>query len=206
MQKSGRTIFWSSSHFGPIRPPASSSKVKCSSTVPLQTFGDGLEREKREGVGGEVGLRDGNAAPVHHAIDHLGAERRMRPAFAGRDHVAMRVKRDHRPVPEAPADDEVGCRDHAGRAHEILGDDMALDCEARALRAALPATSAIGAQSPGGLEEGVWTSCARNACALVAAGSDVGQDPVLHDGGKAHAHSIGQRPTWRQAAPAHDGH
>ena len=61
------------------------------------------EREEREGVGGEVGLRDRHAAPVHDAVDHLGAERRMRPSFAGRDDVAMRVQRDHRPVAEAPA-------------------------------------------------------------------------------------------------------
>ena len=129
MQKSGFTIFWSSSHFGPIRPPASSSKVKCSSTVPLRLLGDGLERKKREGVGGEVGLRDRNATPVHDAVGDLGAEGRMRPAFAGRDDVAMRVQRDHRSVAEAAAHDEVGCRDHAGGAHQVLRHDMALDLE-----------------------------------------------------------------------------
>ena len=156
-----------------------------------QTFGDGLEGEKSESVSGEVGLRDSNATPVHHAIDHLGAERRMRPALARRDHVAMRVKRDHRTVPEAPPDDKVGCRDHPGGAHEIVGDDMALDFEPKPFEEPggnFRDRSAIAGRVGGGsLDE-----LRQETFAFIAAGSDVGQDPVLHDGGKPHAYSIGQ--------------
>ena len=99
-----------------------------------RTLGHGiLQRQEREGVGGEVGLGDRDAAAVHPAVDDLGAVGLPGPALDGRDHVAMGVEGHHRPLAEPLAHDQVGAGDHAIGAHGLVRDLVPLDGEAEPL-------------------------------------------------------------------------
>ena len=98
---------------------------------PRAGLGGGPQRQKREGVGGEIGLRHRHAAAIHPAVDDLGAVRVAGPAFAGRHHVAMRVECDDRAVAEPVAHDEVCAADHAVGADQLVRDGMPLDREAQ---------------------------------------------------------------------------
>ena len=91
------------------------------------------QRQHREGVGGEVGLRHRHAAAVHPAVDDFRTIGVLGPAFAGRNHVAMGVQRHDRAVAEAHADDEVGAGDHAVGAHQLVRNRMPFDREPQAL-------------------------------------------------------------------------
>ncbi len=93
------------------------------------------------------------------------------------------------PFAEAPAHHDVRAGDHPDRAHVLLRHRVALDVEAQVLRADSATTSAIGAQSPGGLEEGVCTSRARNASRDRRARVDVGENGSAKLGRQGHGAS-----------------
>ena len=95
---------------------------------PVQRRAAFFQREHGEGVGGDVGLRHGGAAPDHPAVDDLGAVRVARPARPRRHDVAVGVERDRRTaLPEGPAHDQVGRADHAVGLDQRIGDLMPLD-------------------------------------------------------------------------------
>src|SRR5262245_15088008 len=93
-----------------------------------------LHGQQRIAVGGEVRLGNGHAASVHHAVDDFRAVGRMRPAFAWRHNIAMRIERDRRSRSEAVAHDEIGGAEHAVGGDAVLGDPMSLDLEADTLQ------------------------------------------------------------------------
>ena len=68
----------------------------------------GLDGAQRESVGAHVALAHGAGAAVDAAVDDLATVGVVRPAFAWRHDVAVRVERDGWPRTEAPANDEVG--------------------------------------------------------------------------------------------------
>ena len=155
----------------------------------LQLPGDRRERQQREGISRQIRLGDGDAAPVHEAVRHLGREGRVRPALAGRDHVAMRVERDHRSVAEAAARDEVGAGDHADAANLVLRHGVALHLEAEPLQQfrgdGRDRRAIAGRIGGGGLDEP-----RQERLAFASAGVDLGQHGLSHLEGKGHAASI----------------
>ena len=84
------------------------------------------QRAQRVGVGREVALAHRRRAAVELAVDHLGAIGVVRPAVAGRHHVAVGVERNRRPVAEAVAHDQVGDRHQARGLDHRLGHLVAL--------------------------------------------------------------------------------
>ena len=97
-----------------------------------------LQGQQRVGVGGEVGLGDGHAAPVHDAIHDFGGVGRMRPAVARRHHIAVRIERDGRSRPEAVAHHQVGGADHAVGGDAVLRDRDVARPRSRDPRAVAP--------------------------------------------------------------------
>ena len=95
--------------------------------------GRGLEREQRVSVGGEVGLRHGDAAAVHPAIAHFTAVGIRGPSGARRHDVAVCVAGDDRARAERFADHQIDATDHPVRTHEHLGHDVARNLESQRL-------------------------------------------------------------------------
>ena len=140
-----------------------------------------LERPKREGVGGEVGLGDGDAAAVHAPLVDDALVRWLAPAVARRHHVAVSVERDCRARPEASAHDQVGERGQSRRPHLPRRHGEALDCEAHGLQ------QGRGALRVGGVVAGRGVGrhahqLAQERHLLLEAGRDQPGDLRLSDG------------------------
>ena len=93
-----------------------------------------FKRQHGEGVSRNVRLRHGGSAPNHLPIDNLGPVRIVRPARTRRHHVAMRVERDRRALPEPAPDDQVGRRNHAIGLDEGLGNLVPLDLKTKSFQ------------------------------------------------------------------------
>ena len=123
-----------------------------------------LQRAQRECVGGEIGLRHRHAASVHEAVANLGAIGIGGPPRAGLHDVAVRIERDHRAACPSPK------RTRTTRLVQEIMPFAAPRPRARggarprspSPRSNAAARAACGAQSPGGLSEGTFTSSARN--------------------------------------------
>ena len=90
------------------------------------------ERQQGEGICGDIGFGDGDAAAIHRAVDDRRAIGILRPARARRHDIAMGVERDGRAGAEATAHHQIGDRDHAAGLHLGRRHRMALDGEAEA--------------------------------------------------------------------------
>ncbi len=94
----------------------------------------GCERPQCKGVGGDVGLRQGDAASVHHPIADLSAVGIRGPACARLHHIAMGVQRNDRAVPETLAHHQIGRADHAIRPYVGFGHHVTFHGEAQTLQ------------------------------------------------------------------------
>ena len=113
-----------------------------------------LQRAHCEGVGREIALAHCRRAAIEFAVHHFAAVRVVRPAVAGRHHVAVRIEHDDRPARSVRApDQQIDQRLEPGRLGLRIGHRVLFGVQPEAgeqLRGALRVRRVVARRRVGG--------------------------------------------------------